>query len=107
MDRASTFVFSGRRHDGPLTSHPSPLLKFLDPDVAELEAVASRGEYADAAIGALDRLRVEAEAPHESHHLLRAGDRRHPEADPYRCYLSILAGFGKLSRAGPARAREN
>ena len=23
---------------------------------------------------------------------------------PYRCYLSILAGFGALSRAGPARA---
>jgi len=34
---------------------------------------------------------------------IRAGDRRHPEALPYRCCLSTLAGFGRLCRAGPAR----
>jgi len=34
---------------------------------------------------------------------IRTGDRRHPEALPYRCCLSTLAGFGRLCRAGPAR----
>jgi len=34
---------------------------------------------------------------------IQAGDRRHPETLPYRCYLSVLAGFGRLRRAGPAR----
>jgi len=34
----------------------------------------------------------------------RAGYRRHPETLPYRCYLSILAGFARLCRAGPTRA---
>jgi hypothetical protein len=33
----------------------------------------------------------------------RAGYRRHPKTLPYRCYLSILAGFERLRRAGPAR----
>jgi hypothetical protein len=36
-------------------------------------------------------------------HNIRAGNRRHPETLPYRCYLSVLAGFGRLRRAGPAR----
>ncbi len=30
-------------------------------------------------------------------------DRRHPEAPPYRCFLSDLTGFAGLRRAGPAR----
>ncbi len=34
----------------------------------------------------------------------RTGDRRHPEAPPYRCFLSDLTGFGGLRCAGPARA---
>ncbi len=34
---------------------------------------------------------------------VRAGNRRHPKTLPYRCYLSILAGFERLRRAGPAR----
>jgi len=34
---------------------------------------------------------------------IRAGDRRHPETAPYRCFLSDLTGFGALRRAGPAR----
>jgi hypothetical protein len=34
---------------------------------------------------------------------VQAGDRRHPDTLPYRCYLSVLAGFERLRRAGPAR----
>ncbi len=34
---------------------------------------------------------------------IQAGDRRHPDTLPYRCYLSVLAGFERLRRAGPAR----
>jgi hypothetical protein len=29
--------------------------------------------------------------------------RRHPECPPYRCFLSDLAGFAGLRRAGPTR----
>ena len=37
------------------------------------------------------------------HQNIRAGYRRHPNTLPYRCYLSILAGFERFRRAGPAR----
>jgi hypothetical protein len=34
-------------------------------------------------------------------------NRRHPQAPPYRCFLSDLTGFAGLRRAGPTRTEAN